>query len=117
MKDPSTAFAAIPEIKETVMTLFAKSLLALGLAASLSATSAQAFQVATLAPSDAAVAKVGYQSYYAAPSYGYGGYNSYGGGYGDRQNNSYGYGYGSSYGYSQSYGYRPSYGYGSSYGY
>jgi hypothetical protein len=94
------------------MTFFAKSLLALGLAASLSATSAEAFQAAPLAPAGAAVVKAGYQSYYAAPSYGYGGYTGYG--YGYRQNNTYG--YGSSYGYRQSYGYRPSYGY-NSYGY
>ncbi len=112
MKTSSTAFAAIPETKEIVMTLFAKSIFALGLFASLSANSAQAFQVAPLASSDAAVAKVGYQTYYAAPSYGYGGYNNYG--YGYRQS----YGYRSSYGYRQSYGYRPSYGYGyNSYGY
>jgi hypothetical protein len=94
------------------MTLFAKSILALGLVASLPATSAEAFQAATLAPSDAAVAKAGYQSYYGAPSYGYGGYNSYGNGYGYRSS----YNYRSSYGYRQSYGSRPSYGY-NSYGY
>jgi hypothetical protein len=115
MKGPSTAFAAIPETKEPVMTLFGKSLLALGLAASLSATSAQAFQAATLAPSDAAIAKAGYQTY-GAPSYGYGGYNSYGSSYGYGSGSSYG--YGSSYGDRQSYGYRPSQGYGyNSYGY
>ncbi len=94
------------------MTFFAKSLLALGLAASLSATSAEAFQAAPLAPAGAAVVKAGYQSYYAAPSYGYGGYTGYG--------SSYGYGSGSSYGYgsSSNYGYRPSQGYGyNSYGY
>jgi hypothetical protein len=93
------------------MTLFAKSLLAFGLFASLSAPSANAFPAAMLAaPAD--VAKAGYQSYYAAPSYGYGGYNSYGSGYGYHQS----YSYGSSYGYRQSYGYRPSYGHGYGYG-
>ncbi len=79
------------------MTFFAKSILAVGLLASLSATSAEAFQVPALASANAAVATVGYQSYYSAPSYGYGGYNSYGSGYGYRQSNSYG--YGNSYGY------------------
>jgi len=110
MKSPSTAFAAIPETKETVMNLFAKSTFAVGLIASLSATSAEAFQVPALASADAAVAKVGYQSYYNAPSYGYG-YNT-GYSYGYRQS----YGYRPSYGYRQTYGYRPSYGY-NSYGY
>jgi hypothetical protein len=99
------------------MTLVAKSILALGLLASLSATSAQAFQVAAIAPSDAVVAKVGYQSYYSAPSYGYGGYSSYGSGYGYRQSSNYGYGSSYGYRYRQTYGYRPSYGYGNNYGY
>ncbi len=83
------------------MSLCAKSMFAFGLVASLSTTSAQAFQVATLAPSDTAVAKVDYYNYYGAPSYGYG----------------YRYGYRPSYGYRQSYGYRPSYRYRPSYGY
>jgi hypothetical protein len=60
MRRPSTAFAAILATPEIVMTLFAKSLVALALVASVSSPAANAFEVASLATSHADVQKAAY---------------------------------------------------------